>query len=237
MVLFPTAVLALSSAVLCAAQNATNNDFPVNAQNFTSAQYNLSTVDIQYQVWLGCGPADNLTTVNRRVSYFIVGGLAIIDGDIVYGTEDDILNDIVSTNPPTVARDEELRPDKRALSTRNQNERWPNAVVPYAWGNIVEPPDTNPPTPPLTDQDVSDRKAMFQRAAQVWMDKLPWLKIQLVDDPFPTDAAPAAGIRIDFLTGCVSWSPVGRKPAQVDSVVSIGCPSLNVYVHELGHSE
>ncbi|RSL58901.1 hypothetical protein CEP53_005989 [Fusarium sp. AF-6] len=96
---------------------------------------------------------------NTRVAYAFVNGLAIIDGDFVYGTEQDILAYQVTDNPA-----------KRALSEKVPSQRWPNAVVPYSW----------------SDEDVSlwlsdaDKKAhmkLFEAAAEIWVGRLPWLKV------------------------------------------------------------
>ncbi|KAH7110379.1 hypothetical protein B0J13DRAFT_662057 [Dactylonectria estremocensis] len=234
---FLSAIFILSLALLCAAQNGTGHgNLTFNPLDFPRPDYNLTTVDIQYQVWTGCGSADNLTTVNRRVSYIVFDGLAIVDGDVIYGTEDDILQDIVY---PHESRSEELGLNKRALSIKSPNARWPSARIPYAWGNVVPPEVPDPPAvplPPVTPAQVASRKIAFQKAAQVWMDKLPWLNIELVPGPFDESAMPAEGIRVDFIPGGVSWSPVGRAPTQPESVISIGYESQYVYVHELGHS-
>jgi hypothetical protein len=217
--------LLFSSSLLCEAQNVTGNgNATFDGLGFPEQDYNLTTVDVQYQVWSGCGPSDNLTTVNRRVSYLVFNDLAIVDGDVVYGTEEDILQDIVH---PNYARGE-LPGSKRALSIRTPNARWPNARIPWAF-------NSDDCTNTLSESQVTARKDLFRKATQVWMEKLPWLDIVEVIGPFDDTAKPAVGIRVTLIDGSVSWSPVGRASSQAASEIAIGADSLSVYVHELGH--
>lgn len=225
---------------------------PVAAQNSTNSaidprffdQGNLTTVDIAYNVHTGCGPASNVTTVRRRVSYRIRGGLALI-GDTVFGTEADLRavivgsgnSSVVARNPDNVLSGEHLLVDRALSPWPNAMTPWPNGRIPYTFSNLDWSVD--PPVPiVMTAAEIEDRKNMFRLAAKTWMEKLPWLNIFEINDqlydPFSTSAP--TRLTISPIPGCVSWSPVGRANRQVWSVLAIGCPGLWVYLHEIGHS-
>ncbi|EXK49881.1 hypothetical protein FOMG_02360 [Fusarium oxysporum f. sp. melonis 26406] len=189
------------------------------AEDLTGFGNNLTTINIEYQVWAGCGPPENLTTVRRRVAYVVVNGLAVIDGDVVYGTEGDILADRVADSLT-----------KRSLSNRAPGGRWPNAIVPYSWSD-------EDVSPWLSDADKSSRMKLFEEAAKVWMDRLPWLHIIHITTPYdPKATTPAGRITVQFVKGGTSSSPLGRAERQDWSYISLGEPYLSTYVHEIGHT-
>jgi len=236
---------AIFSIPLALAQNLTSPDIgdPVaeDPTAFANPDYNLTTVTVEYQVYTGCGPENNFTTVRQRVSYVVFDGLAIIDGDIVYGTEDDLLQDIVpdqSDSGPIIARSglfgegSLFALGKRAISLRQPNTRWPNADIPYTFSNA----DTSAF---LSTAGAEQRKQTFRDAVKIWRDRLPWLNMhEVADNSYdPTALTPPTRLTISLIDGCVSWSPVGRASSQQASVLSIGCVSLGTYVHEIGHSK
>jgi hypothetical protein len=189
-------------------------------EDLTGFGNNLTTIDIEYQVWNGCGPPENLTTVRRRVAYVAVNGLAVIDGDVVYGTEGDILADRVTDSPT-----------KRSLSNRAPGGRWPNAIVPYSWSD-------EDVSPWLSDADKASRMKLFEEAAKIWMDRLPWLHIIRLTTPYDRKATtPANRITVQFVEGGTSSSPLGRAERQDWSYISLGEGYLSTYVHEIGHSK
>jgi hypothetical protein len=185
----------LGFALQASAQNDTTRQDPLA---FANPNYNLTTIEIEYTVPTGCGPADNVTTVRERVSYLVI-----------YGTEEDILRDRVTQGQPArLARRELLKaePDltKRALSHRLTDRRWPSAVLPYSWNNTDV-------SAWLSDSEKEQRKQTFRDAAKVWMDRLPWMKIEERTDPYDMkSASPPDRITVNFTEGSVSWSPVGK---------------------------
>ncbi|KAM5342201.1 hypothetical protein ACJ41O_015232 [Fusarium nematophilum] len=216
----PVAVLLasiLSFASWCQAATHSTN---LTAYNVTGFGNNLTTINIEYQVWAGCGSPDNLTTVRERVSYVVYNGLAIIGGDVVYGTEARILADRVTDNPSK---------RKRALSIRAPGRKWPNAVIPYSRTSTVYPW--------LTSAEETKRKNMFEAAAKVWMDRLPWLQIKEDLSSYNEQATTTPDrVTIVFADSGTSSSPHGRALSQDESYITLGTPDLGVYVHELGHS-
>jgi len=224
-----------------AAQNGTFN--PASVGNGTIdigifANSNLTTVNLEYSVYTGCGPASNTTTVRQRVSYLVVGGLALVDGDIIYGTEADLLRRVSRGNNATRRSDEllsgeSLGLEERALSPLGADlSPWPGAEIPYTFSNADV-------STFLTPAEVKERKDMFRLAVKTWRDRIPWLKMYEIDNQNynPKATTTPTRLTISLVEGCVSWSPLGRAPTQEASVLAISCPSLWLYLHEIGHSK
>jgi len=243
-----TGTLALGASLLsvltpAAAQNATFN--PAAAGNGTIdisrfAQSNLTTVDLEYTVYTGCGPSSNTTTVRQRVSYLVVqGGLALVDGDVIYGTRSQLLSRVARGNVSQPSRRDDLFAgapvdlEERALSPLGSDlSPWPWAEIPYTFSNVDIPAG-------LTPAEIKERKDTFRLAVKTWKDRLPWLSMYEIDnqDYNPKATTPPTRLTIALVDGCVSWSPVGRAVTQEASVLAISCPSLWLYLHEIGHSE
>lgn len=206
-----------------------------NAQNSTNtgdvSKYGLTTVDIQYQVHSAYGSSDNVTSVQRRVAYSVINGMATIDGDIVYGTEADIKRDIVSNSQRRAdldSLDSEL--EKRAFSIRSRNSRWPGGIIGYSF-------DTAGATF-LTPALIEDRKQRFRDATKRWSSRLKWLEFPELTDSYDKGAStPATRVTITFVDADVSWWPVGMADTQKASVVLLGNEDDSFYVHGIGHSK
>lgn len=90
----------------------------------------------------------------------------------------------------------------------------------------------------MTNADKKTRMALFEAAAKIWMDRLPWLKIVHWTTAYnPKAVTTPDRITIEFITGDASFSPLGRAQSQKGSVVSLGDNPLTTYVHEIGHSK
>ena len=187
----------------------------------------ITTVDVGYWVWTGFGPPENLTDVRRRVSYAQVDGLAIIDGDIVYGTVDDLLEDVVED-------DGNGDLPRRALNIRSPIRRWPYASLPYKFESEQSIPGANYDW--LTPEEAKTRKEMFEKAAKIWMEHLPCFEISNAGmSHFAPEAEPAYGVYIRWTQSENYWSPVGRALSQEASIMGLGTPSLADYLHAIGH--
>ncbi|CAG9953046.1 unnamed protein product [Clonostachys rosea f. rosea IK726] len=204
-----------------------------HAQNTTDtgnlSKYGLTTVDIQYQVHSAYGSSDNVTSVQRRVAYSVINGMATIDGDIVYGTEADIKRDIVSNSQRRAdldSLDSEL--EKRAFSIRSRNSRWPGAIIGYSF-------DTAGATF-LTPALIEDRKQRFRDATKRWSNRLKWLQFSELTDSYDKNAnTVATRVTITFVDADISWWPVGMADTQKASVVLLGNEDDSFYVHGIGH--
>lgn len=218
---------------------------------------NLTTITIEYRPhpWIISGShVYNVTFPlrQRRVAYFVLDGLAIVDGDVVWGTEAEILAAQVQPGPAKrdgaavaeagldslqergalgamsgldgVAVDGGL--DRRSVSIpRGDSRKWPGGVVRYYW----------------FDQATKDaREDNFLAAVKVWTDRLPFLSF--VDEGISQTTTLNGPVVLTKSDGRVSSSPRGRAlSAESNKIVlgSIGTtdPKIGVYVHELGHSK
>ncbi|CAM1511932.1 Fc.00g094450.m01.CDS01 [Cosmosporella sp. VM-42] len=123
----------------------------------------------------------------RTVSYYVLDGWAIIDGDVIYGTEADILAAAVGGNG-TSKRDLE----GRSISIPpTDGRKWPGGVLLYKWAGGVIPAT----------------QAKFLAAAKMWTDRLPFLEITLSSDPSAVVVGEVPGDDLSYATrGCCGGS-------------------------------
>ncbi|KAI9775074.1 MAG: hypothetical protein M1839_001466 [Geoglossum umbratile] len=147
---------------------------------------------------------------NRNVSYYVQDGQAIVDGDINFGTEAELLAARVPTGQNINRRDEgEIEERAFSIWPWEFAKKWPGGVIRYKF------------------ESTAARAALISgvtEAIRRWKVKTPFL--QFIEDP-------AATLTIKHTVGpngC--WSPVG-----VGSVMSLDTASCDVatYVHEFGH--
>jgi hypothetical protein len=149
----------------------------------------------------------------RKVSYFTTSsGLAIIDGDIVYGTEQNLLS-------ATAGRDNRMTTD--AFSFKNRT--WPNAVVRYRYAS---------------DEAEKNLKTQFiDEAIAYWGIGAPWLKFERVEPN--KDEAESGILRISGdCNGCHSTVGYIEGDKQYFNIMPDHCTmhcGVEGTVHEFGH--
>ncbi|KAF2188066.1 zincin, partial [Zopfia rhizophila CBS 207.26] len=145
----------------------------------------------------------------RTVSYYLVDGWAIIDGDVIFGTEAEILAAAVS--PPAVQKRDLDEFVKRSMSLKPMDSaKWPDGKIYYKWDSGLD----------------KGRKDDFLEAAQIWMDRLPFLQ-------FIEDNGNPKSRKIVAVGGSTSRSPVGC----CGGVMQLAARrSVGTVVHEIGHT-
>lgn len=105
--------------------------------------------------------------VQRKVAWYTAGNLAIIDGDIIFGTVADLQAAKVSDGNT-----------KRAYSLfTHEVRKWPGGKFQYKWQS----------------QDLKNRKgAIWDQAVKLWTDRVPFIKFEEVAVP-STVLSPAGG--------------------------------------------
>jgi len=198
-----------------------------NATLFAFPGQNISTVEIQYQpppIQIN-GSANYTITfppVRERVTYFTVGDLAIIDGDVIFGTEAELLAHVVRPGPSKRGDVVDEAPlERRSLSlTRDDPRKWPGGVVQYQWESQTTK---------------TARETSFLAAVKVWTDRLPFLKFE--DKGINSVGTLNGPIVLKFSDKSVSSSPVGRSQSAGGNYMLLGSTgNIGVYVHEIGHS-
>jgi hypothetical protein len=205
-----------------------------NATLFSSPSHNISTILIEYapstvQINGSQQYTINFPPIRRRVTYYVYAGLAIIDGDIVFGTEAELLAHRVPEGNIPSKRGEEYAGhiQRRSLSfLRDDVRKWPNGEIEYYWES---------------DATRIIRETDFLDAIRVWTDRLPFLKFTYRGiSPTTTQNGP---IVLKLGTDSVSSSPVGRADTAGGNYMVLGnigsgaSRSLGVYIHEIGHSK
>lgn len=149
----------------------------------------------------------------RTVSYHIVEGWAIIDGDVIFGTEAEILAAAV---PPSALMPRSPNSlTRRSMGLYPQSGgKWPSGVIYYKWGSGMD--------------DI--RKEAFLGGAKFWSDRLPFL--HFIEKPANDPTARTIG----GITGLTSYSSLGYTGG--GGVILIGDNHFfNVAAHEIGHSK
>ena len=145
----------------------------------------------------------------RNVSYYIsFNGLAIIDGDIVYGTVDELLNDSIANDiaEPFLTR--------RAFT--DPRRAWPNANVIYKF----------------IDADTQDRLApRVDSATFTWRNLAPYVRFtRLSFSDIPTNG-------VVTITGSEGrcFSKIGFRDIPLDMNLASGC-GVPETIQEFGHA-
>lgn len=117
-------------------------------------------------------PTTNLSTLqisdrfgNRSVSYYLNNGYAVVEGDIVYGTEAELLSRSVnrgSNSNVTIYKRDEGRKSRRSMSLFSP-QIWPSRVITYQY----------------TDTSIEATfDSVINQAIANWKAKVPCLKFQ-----------------------------------------------------------
>jgi cysteine-rich repeat protein len=146
----------------------------------------------------------------KRVAYFVSNGYAVIDGDVIYGTEAQLLASAVTPNVP-------IRRDLHARSfslTPMSSSKWAGGKV-YYYFNAALP---------------AAQQQGFLDAAKVWTDRLPFL--QFINDKTNPTAREIVGI-----PGSASFSPLGCCGGQLQMGLATSSSWIvGITVHEIGHT-
>ena len=204
--------------------------------NATTQGANYTTLDIYWRypslyfngtVYNGSYPYRQI-----RVAYRNLGGLAVVENDVILGTVADVQAAAVSNGPPPPVK------NKRALSIwqGNARQKWPRGYFPYKYDS---------------DATRTKRDLAFKAAIKLWTDRLPFLRFVEVSAPNPTLEPNGGPITlVDYEKECpdCSASPLGRAikqdgtyDAARNKMILGNCYSFTscaaVYAHEIGHSE
>lgn len=155
-------------------------------------------------------------TTSRRVSYFVYDGQAIIDSDVRFGTEEEILQAAVD---PLTKRSASTKHSKRALSQSTPN-RWPGGRIEYRCESELTR---------------ASRHVDFEVAIKRWADTLPFLQFVEVSPPADVPWSPSGPRTIRAIEGTVSWSDIGGAGGEI-RLGDHGLDSIGVYTHEIGHT-
>jgi hypothetical protein len=211
---------ALTVGLLCLGVSAQTIEAAL-AANLTSLSRNLTVSTIVYPPTLLnisgqiFQPYDG-PRLERTVAWFQAGNLAIVDGDVIFGTVADLENAIVS---PGVK--------KRAHSIlATDSIKWPGGVFTYKWES----------------QELKNQKgANWDKAVKMWTDRVPSLTFIEASLPNSDHSDPGGPVLLvggkDVCRGC-SFSMIGRAPSKESNEISLGdCECPSAYAHEIGHSK
>jgi len=159
----------------------------------------------------------------RDVSYFVVGDLAIIDRDVIYGTVNQLRLHDIKINPSILNDNSQVIKEGRSLSVFS-NAAWPSATVTYRY----ESDATATMLIPIVDAAIAR-----------WRSSAPWLTFTRLT---PNNSAAANGvttIRATQCGGCNSHIGYANAPRVMNLQQS--CPTnpgrcgVNEATHEFGH--
>lgn len=207
----------------------------------TLANATFNTVEIEYipsYFYLSHSETNaTLAPVRERISYFVRDGLAIIEGDVIVGTEADVLASRVDADEDAEGVGSE-RSRKRSLSIfpgapLGNPRKWPNGRFEYKWSTAAAKTKRGPG---------------FEAAVKLWTDRVPSLQFVEVGPPSETLTAGGA-ITLQSVDDDISSSPAGRAMnvrgdrfvAEINMMILGNCGDLAtcayIYAHEIGHSK
>ncbi|KAH7113930.1 hypothetical protein B0J13DRAFT_533708 [Dactylonectria estremocensis] len=194
---------------------AQNHSAPTNSSlTFVNPPRNLTTIEIYVQPNpMSFNGSDNAFAVQvQQVSYFVKDGYAVIDGDVLFGTEADIEAAAV-----------DAQSSKRAASVFKlaNGNKWPKGEIKYRW-------ETTPNNKVRSD---------WEGAIKLWTDRLPFLKFEEVDKGMPNNKMEVGVVNLRIQTGGnACFSPIGMSASAKDSVIILDDCGVLTTAHELGHT-
>ncbi|KAF2177223.1 zincin [Zopfia rhizophila CBS 207.26] len=200
------------------------------ASNYTNAGYNpvlnVTTVTIQLSPGILSLNGSNssyvtIAPVTQRVSYYVENGIAIIDGDVNFGTEEELLALTVGNQRRSAEAEFSDHLGKRSLSIfPYAGNRWPGGVVRYKWDS-------------QTSKDA--RLTDWTEAMKRWTDRLLFLTFVDVGTFSPTLVAGIITLRSVTGTGSCS-SPIGMASNVLKNYIKLDNCGPGGYAHEIGHT-
>lgn len=214
-------VLHLISSVV--AQNLTNSTY------IYQAIHNISTINIEISPGILAfnDSSNNFTIppVTQRLSYYVDDdGLAIVDGDVIFGTEDELLAWAVGGHQKRSLETESHAGgvQKRSISIfPYSGNKWPGGVISYKWESQAS-----------KDLRIVD----WTEAVKRWTDRLPFLKFVEATTPDATIVPNIVTLRSFTGTGGCS-SPIGMSTSTVWNYIKLDDCGAGTYAHEIGHSK
>ena len=148
----------------------------------------------------------------KKVTYSIVGDLAVFEGCIVLGTVADMneVAEYVKLHPEVLAKDAEVQ----GSAIKGVQYRWKNKTIPYEIDNGL--PD----------------KHRVRDAIAHWIEKT---ALTFVERTNANRTDPALADYVLFQEGGGCASTVGRKGGRQSIVLGSGCTTGNC-IHEIGHT-
>ena len=144
--------------------------------------------------------------LGQRVSYELVDGMAVHDGDILLGTE----KAVAAASPATGKLGFEPAP-RLAAPRSGESYKWPQAQVPYV----------------IAADFSAAARATIRSAIEHWNSKT---VVNLVPRTTETDF-----VRFTAATGCSSFVGRKGGEQQIRLLAQGGC-SLSITIHEIGHA-
>ncbi len=174
------------------------------------------------------GPDDQPVTIR----YEIIDGLAIVGGDMIIGTADELASlaeadriefhhddvDGGEVGPLGLAYYPRVCWKFLGITLRCKNYRWPSAVVPYTFRNDWDDPTT------ATDENAMMRARILDAIAQIEA----VTAVRFVPRTSQSDY-----VRFQNSTGCSSW--IGRQGGRQAIKLNVAC-DLGAVVHEILHA-
>ena len=159
----------------------------------------------------------------RDVSYFVVNDLAIIDGDVIYGTVNQLRSHDINLNPLIQSENSQTTKERRSLSVFSNNA-WPSATVAYRY----ESNDVATTLIPIVNAAIGR-----------WKSAAPWLTFKRLEPNSNIATNGVTTIRATECGGCNS--NIGFTGAPRFMNLQQACPSkpgtcgINEATHEFGH--
>lgn len=206
---------------------------PLNITNSTDPSIynpirNVTTINIQISpgVLSLTNSSTNLTIapVIQQVSYYVEEGVAVIDGDVIFGTEDEILAAAVPGNPViqrSAGSDAKLGKRSLSIFPYSSNSKWPGGIIYYKWESQASK---------------NYRLADWTEGMKRWTDRLPFLQFIEASAPDPTFIAGVVTLISRTGTGSCT-SPIGMSQSVGGNFIKLDNCGPGGYAHEIGHSK
>ena len=159
----------------------------------------------------------------RNVSYFTtIHGLAVIDGDVVYGTVEDLL----SKDVQRLSSNDQIHPLSGRAFSAFSPEAWPNGVINYQFDS---------------EEGASQMGAIVDGAIARWQESAPYLTFNQVLPSGNVTAPGVLSIRVAVCGDCGATLGYNEEDPRF-MLLEPSCPStplshcnVSDVTHELGH--
>jgi len=222
LVLLPVFLIPFAASAQIGARNSTRSCYPGGTTDPSPGPELNRDVNRNYTLTLIKDPIYGL----RNVSYFVVGDLAIIDGDVIYGTIDQLLSHDVTLNPDMLNDHSRGIKTARAHSvlSSNADALWPSATVAYRYAS---------------DDTAMALMSDVNTAIGRWRSTAPWLTFNRLMPNHNDTEKGVTTIRMVECGGC--WSHIGFHPTRplimnLEQKCGMDGPcGVDTTTHEFGH--